>query len=441
MKWSDQKAKAIAFGLSLIVCSVGGVRAADTDASQIQKLDDQVHQLQSQVDALKGTSATTGTNSSFRLSDYVLPGKPEKLTLGGYIQINGESGDVSAYEGQWAKPAAGGSSEYNRFRLRRARIGAWGSLSDDFDFKVMGDFGQTDGQTGGREAMSGTDIYINWHTFDEANIKVGQFDTPFGMEQFEIPDMMILTPERSQVSEALRVERQIGAMLWGSPLATIMPEQKDLIKYYLGIFNGNNRNININDNNKMMTMERVDFMPIKGEAMGEPISWILGADAYQSDDATNTVLSQVGNSYVQKDGSLKTLTVQTANGDKRTAGGVDQRFNWGPLTVQAEYMQCQYKGALTTVPEFTCSGYWVLAGYQLIRNKLELVGKYEYFKPDQLPDDDLNTTTAGLNWYIKGRDICMMLDWMHTQSHFREMNPSFGKDSFDEIMARMQFNF
>ena len=420
MKWNNWKAKTIVFGLAVTVCGMGSTWA--------------------QVDSARAGGMPT--DGGDKPAAYVIPGAPDsKLVLGGYVQINGESGDVSAYEGQWATPAAGGSSEYNRFRLRRARIGGWGNLSEDFDFKIMGDFGQTDGQTGGREAMSGTDIYINWHTLPEANIKVGQFDTPFGMEQFSIPDMMTLTPERSQVTEALRVERQIGAMLWGTPLASIMPDNKDLLSYYLGVFNGNNRNININDNNSLMYMGRVSLQPVKGEFLGQPTSWILGADGYVSQDATNTLLSQVGNSWVQKDGSLKALYNQNPNKDKRTAYGVDQRFNCGILTIQAEYMQCEYQNALTKVPDFTMNGYWALVGLQIIPKTVELVGKYEYFKPDQLPNDDFNTITAGINWYIKGRDICLMLDYMHTQSHFREMNPSFGKDTFDEIMARMQFNF
>lgn len=451
MKRSDIKAKTIVFGLSLMVGSVGGVRAQD--AGELQKLETAVHQLQGQnqelyqqLNDLKGLStsnATVAADLGYTPAKYVVPGYPDKkLSLGGYVQANAEFGDVAAYEGQFAKPAAGSlSSTYDKFRLRRARIGGWGDLSQDFDFKIMGDFAQGDGLNNSRTAFSATDVFINWHTLPEANIKFGQFDTPFGMEQFEIPDMMTLTPERSEVTEALRPERQVGVMLWGKPLANIMPEQKDLIAYYLGIFNGDNRNINVNDNNDFMYMGRVDFMPVKGEFLGQPTSWILGLDGYSTKDATNTVDTQTGSDWVQKDGSLKSMVVQTALGDKRTAGGVDQRFNCGPLTVQAEYLQTKYENTLTADPNFTAKGYWALIGYQIIPKTLELVGKYEYFRPDQMPNDDLTTYTAGINWYIKGRDITMMLDYMNTKSHFREMNPSFGPDDFNEVMLRMQFNF
>ncbi len=72
------------------------------------------------------------------------------------------------------------------------------------------------------------------------------------------------------------------------------------------------------------------------------------------------------------------------------------------------------------------------------------MGKYEYFDPDQLPSDDLWTTTGGVNWYVRGNgpgEITLMMDYLHTWSHFRELNPSFGTDQFDEIMARAEFSF
>jgi hypothetical protein len=48
----------------------------------------------------------------------VHPGGSEfKLTLGGYLQINLESGDVSAFEGRFGENAL-----KDRFRLRRARV-------------------------------------------------------------------------------------------------------------------------------------------------------------------------------------------------------------------------------------------------------------------------------------------------------------------------------
>src|SRR6266852_781247 len=110
---------------------------------------------------------------------YVVPGGPEiKLVLGGFIQANFEDGDVSAFEGRFGLTAL-----KDRFRLRRARINMTGEFAENFDFKIEGDFENSDGLSSNRTAFSGTDIFANWHQFPEANVKVGQWKAPFGLEQ------------------------------------------------------------------------------------------------------------------------------------------------------------------------------------------------------------------------------------------------------------------
>ena len=420
-----------------------------SDADRIQKLEDAVHrlsdqnqQLQQEISELKSSKTVTVMPPAVTNEPalFVIPaGKEGKLYLGGYFQGNAEFGDVDAYRGTWEGTGKNNHRAFDRFKIRRARLGVWGDFWENFDFKLMGDFGQGDGLSP-RTAFSGTDVFLNWHQFPEANIKFGQFDTPFGMEQFSIPDMLTLTPERSEVTEGLRPERQIGVMVWGKPLTDWWPEEKNLLAYYFGVFNGDLRNVTVNDNNEFMYMGRVEVKPLEGTLFGQLATWKLGIDGYYSADGTNTLLGQTGNIWAQPDGSLKALSVQTA-ADRRLAYGVDQMFTCGPLTVQAEYLQTRFTHAVATVPEFTSSGYWAVIGYQIIPKKLELVGKWEYFHPDQLPSDDLRTVTGGINWYIKGRDITLMLDYLHTWSHFRELNPGFGRDQFDEIMTRAEFSF
>src|SRR5438094_4716349 len=67
---------------------------------------------------------------------YVQQRGPElKLVLGGFIQVNFEDGDVSAFEGRF-----GESALKDRFRIRRARINLTGDFAEQFDFKLEGDF-------------------------------------------------------------------------------------------------------------------------------------------------------------------------------------------------------------------------------------------------------------------------------------------------------------
>src|SRR5882724_11980238 len=130
-----------------------------------------------------------------------------KLVLGGYIQANFEDGDVSAFEGRFGQTALD-----DRFRLRRARINLTGEFAEQFDFKIEGEFENSDGISSNRTAFSGTDIFVNWHQFPEAQIKIGQWKAPFGLEQLT-PDPTLLTIERSLPTGAITPERQIGVQI------------------------------------------------------------------------------------------------------------------------------------------------------------------------------------------------------------------------------------
>jgi phosphate-selective porin len=61
--------------------------------------------------------------------------------------------------------------------------------------------------------------------------------------------------------------------------------------------------------------------------------------------------------------------------------------------------------------------------------------------PGQKGNDGIHSITAGLNYYIHGDSIKLMANYIHTWSDFREANPQFGEDQFDEVIMRMQLMF
>src|SRR5437667_1414343 len=282
-----------------------------SDSDRLEKLERAVDQLQkrnaeleAEVRSLKKETAAVPEGQFKTKVDYdgktyvekavaqaekpplvVLQRGPElKLVLGGFVQVNFEDGDVSAFEGRFGQTAV-----KDRFRLRRARINLTGDFAEQFDFKVEGDFGQGDGLNSNRTAFSATDIFVNWHQYPEAQIKVGQWKAPFGLEQFT-PDTTLLFAERSLPTGAITPDRQIGAQLWGKPFASIWPGQKDLLTYYAGIFNGNGRNVSVNDNNNFMYVGRLESTLFKG-FFGKDSSLKLGADVLNSRDDKGTNIS------------------------------------------------------------------------------------------------------------------------------------------------------
>jgi len=370
---------------------------------------------------------------------FVTPrGTEFKLVLGGFIQMNLEDGAVSAFEGRFGETAL-----QDRFRLRRARINLTGDFAENFDFKIEGEFENSDGTSNNRTDFSGTDIFVNWHQFPEAQIKVGQWKAPFGLEQLT-PDTTLFLPERSLPTGAITPDRQVGAQLWGKPFTHIWPAQKDLLTYYAGIFNGNGRNVTVNDNNNFMYVGRLELMPFQGKIFGQDSSLKLGGDVLNSRDDKGTNISQTLNLLVNSDGSLSPFVLPGA--DERTAWGVDAWFKLGRFDLIGEYLQEKVDGrTVAGVPpgfaDFTTNGFYVTGAYYLIPKKLQAVVRWEQLNPGQKGNDGIHSITGGLNYYIHGDDIKLMANYVHTWSDFRQANPQFGDDQFDEVIMRLQLMF
>src|SRR5213595_1852858 len=370
---------------------------------------------------------------------YVQQRGPElKLVLGGFIQTNFEDGDVSAFEGRFGQNAL-----KDRFRLRRARIGLTGDFAENFDFKMEGDFENSDGTSpSNRTDFSGTDIWLNWHQFPSAQVKAGQYKAPFGLEQLT-PDTSLYTIERSIATGAITPERQIGIQLWGKPFTNIWPEQKDLVTYYAGVFNGNGRNINVNDNNNFMFVGRLELQPLKDYA-GNGSFLKLGGDVLNSRDNAGVNISQAGNLLVNADGSLSSFTLPSAA--QRTAWSVDAWLELGPFDLIGEYLQetvlpRTVPGATPAFSAFNSDGFYVTGAYYILPKKLQAVVQWQFLNPGQKGNDGIPSILGGLNYYIRGDNVKLMVNYIHTWSDFRQANPQFGDDQFDEVLMRAQVMF
>jgi phosphate-selective porin len=451
------------FVICLLLLARVGPLAGASESDRLEKLERAVEQLQkrnaeleTEVSSLKAKQTAVVPEGQMKtkiisegktyvekvveekLPLYVQQRGPElKLVLGGFIQVNFEDGDVSAFEGRFGQTAI-----KDRFRLRRARINLTGDYAEQFDFKMEGDFGQSDGTSGNRTAFSATDIWVNYHQFPAAQVKIGQYKAPFGLEQLT-PDTQLLTIERTLPTGAITPDRQIGAELWGKPFTSIWPEQKDLLTYYAGIFNGNGRNITVNDNNNFMFVGRLELQPLK-DVFGKGSFLKFGGDVLNSRDEQGVNISQSSNLLVNSDGSLSPFTLPSA--DERTAWSVDAWLRMGPFDLIGEYLQEHVEGrTVNGVPpafsNFTTDGFYVTGAYYFIPKKLQAVVQWQYLNPGQRGNDGLYSILGGLNYYIHGDDLKFMVNYVHTWSDFRQANPEFGEDQFDEVLGRLQVMF
>jgi phosphate-selective porin len=457
------------------------LRAADSDSERLERLERAVQilqqrnaELEKEVAGLKvakksspmaearATPASDGKSGSDGKTvvertevkkpvTVVAAGSELKLALGGLLQTQIEAGDVFAFEGRFQ---SGGAELKDRFRVRRARINLTGDFAEDFDFKLEGEFafsdaaltirdatGRTLGSNSTRTTFSGTDLFANWHRYPEFNVKLGQWKAPFGLEQLT-PDPKLLTAERTLVTTSITPERQVGIMFWGRPFTNIWPDQKDLVTYYAGIFNGTGRNISVNDNNEFMYVGRLEILAMNSEILNQEASLKFGANALSTrDDAGNTISSVIREGG---DGSLAAFTLPSAG--QRDAYGFDASFHIGPFDLVAEYLNERISprtvaGVAPLFTRFQPNGYYVQGSYYVIPKTLQLVTKWESFDPDQFTDDDIHSLTAGVNYYIKGDDIKLLADYIHTWSDFRGNRLIFEQSEFDEVIVRLQLMF
>src|SRR6267378_2213369 len=160
----------IGITLPLLLLVIQPLRAqtssSNSESERLQKLERAVEQLQKrnaelerEVSSLKkqSTSAAESGATGKRKTEvtydgktyveksvaieekprvFVVPRASEiKLVLGGYIQMNLEDGEVSAFEDRFGQTAL-----KDRFRLRRVRINLTGDFAENFYVKVEGDF-------------------------------------------------------------------------------------------------------------------------------------------------------------------------------------------------------------------------------------------------------------------------------------------------------------
>lgn len=330
-------------------------------------------------------------------------GKESKLNLGGYIQGHAEFGD---------EPDARFTGIQDRAYLRRARLAATGAFAEQFDFKLEADFGANSlsEQTGYRAGI--TDAFINWNRYSAANVKFGQFKTPFGYEQL-VSDSKMPTIERSLGNDRITDGRQIGLAVSGDFL-----DKK--LGYSVGAFNGTGVNNSFNENNSFLYAGRLTGVAYDGKLADKDARLAVGVNGLTSHDdgVTRTGFGFAGNNFF----------------GRRTAWGVDAQSKWGIFGLEAEYLRCRFQPitAVASSTDFDGQSWYVIALGDVLPKKLQAFVKYEYFDPNtRLGGDVSETVTLGLNYFVKGDDIKLSVNYILG-------NPSGALEDQGRLLTRIQ---
>lgn len=386
------------------VCAVSLQGAEASVEERLKKLETQLDGLQKENAALKKQLGWDGKSDL----PLVKPGgKENKLKLGGFIQGQAEFGDA---------PDTRYIGFNDRFLLRRARVNVTGSFAENFDFKAEVDLGNNSVNQQATAAWkpTGTDIFVNWNRYDFANVKLGQFKTPFGYEQL-ISDTKALFIERSLVNDRMTDSRQLGASVWGDIIAK-------RLNYNVGVFNGSSINNGANDNDNFMYAGRISGTPYTGKLFNQEASLTMGVNALQdrSTGTSKTDFGFAGNSFT----------------GKRLGLGADLQFTVGRFELGGEYLYNQFKPTnLLPFSKIDAQGFSINGGFFVLPKKLVARVRYDSFDPNiDLSGNSSDTWTFGLAYLLKGDDLRFDLNYIMGSSPGRP-------DNEGRLIARAQVVF
>ncbi len=312
------------------------------------------------------------------------------------------------------------------FGVHRTRLVFEGfAFSPDINYFVQfrNDTADATTQLGG--SRSTTQLYDTYLTFKQipwANLRVGQYRTHFGRQEF-FSSALLQFVDRGFVAEAF-VPNAIDRRDQGVTLYSDQAMYQ--VNYSFGVFNGVGINLN---KLGLSTPGNANELLYVGRITAD----ILGKPGYQEGDLAYSLTLQlaVGASYGYN-GGLQTNTTGVASNTQVSAAiaslgngrllnqgavnlgtaGVDVVFKYKGFSLQAEGFVRNVDTRDHSKRIGNSTGYYVQAGYFLVPKTIEVVGRYNAMDPDtRLGHDLITSAVGGLNWYLSGHEHKLQFDY------------------------------
>lgn len=298
------------------------------------------------------------------------------------------------------------------------------------------------------------DAWLNFRSDDRIQFKIGRFMTPFNYEQFAIQNMWLIAPERSLFTSNLGLNRQYGAMLWGSAF-------DKRVDYAIGAFNGP-RNSFEDFNNAKDVIGYLNVRPFQEQAEGGLLRLLNlgGSFSYGAQDnplvpAAFRVATNASNAGSADRAAPPFLAFNDGviERGQRTLWSAHLAYFYRSLSVVADYnggiLRYARNAAAPSSAVLPTHGMSIAAGYFLTGERperrtiveplrpfrlgrgefgpgaVELVGRYSTFDVDSnvfdagLADRALWSnrawiTNLGVNWY-PNEFVKIYLTWQHAE--------------------------
>ena len=288
----------------------------------------------------------------------------------------------------------------NSFKFKRARIGARGTIYEDFSYYFMLETSPFIGSSGDAYLM---DAFVSYTKYNWAKISVGSFKQPFSLE-VATPCHSLTTIDRSIVADQLVApQRDFGLMLLGGNKYT-------KLNYWVALMNGTGL----------------------GQSDGNTKKDIVGRATYKLTD------------FLTLGGSYRYGHPIPNSDDYRATYGGEFSVNLDKLKVQGEYIYDQGAyflgtsggcGATPVALGKKRDGAYIMATYD-IEEKIQPVFKYEFFDPDLDNKDDgsyQERMTIGANYFFN--------DKVRFQLNYQANIQTVVNVDDDALLAQMQIKF
>lgn len=307
----------------------------------------------------------------------------ERISLAGYAQVGYTYNDAIAPD--------------NTFDVKRIIFMADGKVTDQWSCYFMYDF-----NNGGNLL----EVYTNYQFLPELTARLGQFKTPYTIENQVSPSTIELINCSSQAMGYLAAfngsnelngaqgGRDVGVMIYGDLF-------KNLLSYKLAVMNG--QGINSRDRNTQKD--------VVGYLMVNPTSWL-----------------SVGGSFIKGKGNAMVYSEEA----QIPLGSNYDRNRWSMgavLTAQTASLRTEFMSGKDGSME--SNGFYV-TGTTLIYPKLEVIASYDYFNRNTDIGNKQSNYVVGLQYWFYPK--CRL------QAQYTRSEPK-GGDGSNLIQAQVQVRF
>lgn len=302
----------------------------------------------------------------------------------------------------------------------------------------------------GRSTTQLYDAYITFRQMSWANLRIGQYRTHFGRQEF-VSSALLQTVDRGFVAEAF-VPNTIDRRDQGVTLFS--DEGRYPVNYALGVFNG--VGINLTRLGLTTPANANELMYI-----GRLSANILGNPGYAEGDLAYSQTPQmaIGTSYGYNAGLQTNTTGAGSNNQVSTSiaalgngrllnqgildigtGGVDAVFKYRGLSLQAEAFVRNIDTHDHSKRIGNATGFYIQGGYFVVPSSIELIGRYGYMDPDtRLAQDIITSAVGGLNWYLSGHEHKLQLDYGVITTRLSAVDTGSGAATLIENRGRLQY--